>query len=416
MYSWKQRMAAVELVLAECLSEREVVGRLGYPKQPVTVSAWVREYLERGGLHFRYGDGSLVPTVFPNAGEADDMATREEVEELEARKRQLEREIKQAELQLAVRRKAVELLGKGTGAAPENELTNREKAILVRDLAGPDMRQADLLREVGLARSTYNDQLRAMGAPEKYAGLRGRIAAIFGASGGTYGYRRVKSALAADGTTCSEKVVARIMAQEGLVAKRSNAGRRRWWSSYEGETPGAPPNLVGRDFRSALPNFLWLTDISEFSIPAGKLYLSAIVDCFDVMLVSWAVSEHPDKELANGTLLRALARREGWEATVIHSDRGGHYRWNDWIAICEENGIVHFMSRLGCSPDNSAMEGFFGRMKVEMFYGEDWSRATLADLAREIDAYMCWYNSDRIKLSLDGLSPVQFRRSLGFAA
>lgn len=415
MYSLEKREAAVRFVVETGTSPCEAISLLGYPGSHTTLRRWVGEFREAGGLHGSWGDGRVIPLEIARADGEDAMDDLRDLEEVEARLAAARAELADVELRLKVRRKALELLGKGTGTGPENGLTNREKAILVRDLEGPEARQCDLLRAVGLARSTYNDQLRAMAAPDRYAALRARVAEVFEASGGTYGYRRVKAALDAGGEVRSEKVVARIMSEGGMVARDSRAGGRRW-SSYEGETPGAPPNLVGRDFRAALPNFLWLTDISEFRIPAGRLYLSAIVDCFDGKVCAWRTSRVPDAALANGTLRDALAQRGGWEATVVHSDRGGHYRWPGWVSACEEAGLTRSMSRLGCSPDNSAMEGFFGRMKVEMLHGRDWSHATLDDLAAAIDDYIEWYNGGRIKMSLGGMSPAEFRRSLGLAA
>ena len=122
----------------------------------------------------------------------------------------------------------------------------------------------------------------------------------------------------------------------------------------------APPNLVARDFRAGLPNFLWLTDVTEFRLPAPgqpKVYLSPVLDCFDGGLASWSISTSPDAELANSSLARACATLSPGEAPWVHSDRGGHYRWPGWIAICEEHGLTRSMSAKGCSPDNSACEG-----------------------------------------------------------
>lgn len=131
----------------------------------------------------------------------------------------------------------------------------------------------------------------------------------------------------------SEKVVLRIMREEGLVPRWMRR-KRRPYSSYAGEPTPAPPNLVRRDFRSALPNFLWLTDITEFRLPSGrKVYLSAIRDCFDSSVVAWRAGERPDAALANSTLEDACARLAPGERPVIHSDRGGHYRWPGWISM-----------------------------------------------------------------------------------
>ena len=71
------------------------------------------------------------------------------------------------------------------------------------------------------------------------------------------------------------------------------------------------------------------------------------------------------------------------------------------------------MSKKGRSPDNSAMEGFFGRLKVEFFYGCDWSGWSIHGFMDALDEYIHWYNEERIKLSLGGMSPMRYRRSLG---
>ena len=79
-------------------------------------------------------------------------------------------------------------------------------------------------------------------------------------------------------------------------------------------------------------------------------------------------------------------------------------------------GLIRSMSKKGFSPDNAAGEGFFGRLKNEMFYGRSWAGVSLNDFSREIDRYINWYNHKRIKLSLGGLSPIEYRHHLGFAA
>ena len=104
------------------------------------------------------------------------------------------------------------------------------------------------------------------------------------------------------------------------------------------------------------------------------------------------------------------------ERPICHSDRGCHYRWPGWIELCEERGVVRSMSRKGCSPDNSACEGFFGRLKVEAFYGRSWRGWTADEFMDEIDRYIHWYNEKRIKASLGGVSPMQYREKLGLTA
>lgn len=270
-----------------------------------------------------------------------------------------------------------------------------------------------LLEAAGMAKSSYLYQKKALLLPDKHADLRIRVAEIFRESDGRYGYRRVHAALGSDGIIVSEKVVCGIMREEGLVAKRP---RKRKYSSYRGEIGEAPENLVKRDFHADDPNRLWLADITEFSIPAGKIYLSPVVDCFDGMCVAWSQSTSPNADLVNSMLDAAASKLHGGEHPVGHSDRGCHYRWPGWIERCERYGIVRSMSKKGCPPDNSTMEGFFGRLKVEFFYGRNRSGWSIDGFMGALDDYIHWCNEERIKLSLGGMSPVQYRRSLGLAA
>lgn len=115
------------------------------------------------------------------------------------------------------------------------------------------------------------------------------------------------------------------------------------------------------------------------------------------------------------TLTKACAARPAGARTTIHSDRGGHYRWPEWIGICEENGLVRSMSAKGCSPDNSACEGFFGRLKNEFFRYRDWEGVTAEEFMVRLEAYLVYYRDGRIKKSLEWLSPMEYRRKLGYA-
>ncbi|ACV21390.1 transposase [Slackia heliotrinireducens DSM 20476] len=207
----------------------------------------------------------------------------------------------------------------------------------------------------------------------------------------------------------------RIMREEGLTPVWAG-GKRAPWSSYAGEPTPAPPNLAARNFRSALPNFLWVTDITEFRIPAGKCYLSAVRDCFDSSILAWRVGPHPTADLANASLADACALLAPGEAPVVHSDRGGHYRWPGWIAICEEFGLVRSMSAKGCSPDNAAMEGFFGLLKREFFHGRDWRGWSLVEFMDALDWWIVGYNEERQCSTLGHMTPAEFRRTLGRAA
>jgi transposase InsO family protein len=98
---------------------------------------------------------------------------------------------------------------------------------------------------------------------------------------------------------------------------------------------------------------------------------------------------------------------------MVHSDRGAHYRWPGWLARISEANLVRSMSRKGCSPDNAACEGFFGRLKTELFYPRNWQATSTDEFMEIVDSYIRWYNTKRIKISLGALSPLEYRESLG---
>ena len=180
------------------------------------------------------------------------------------------------------------------------------------------------------------------------------------------------------------------------------------YKSYKGEISPEVDNIINRDFHADSPNSKWLTDITEFAIPAGKLYLSPVIDCFDGMVVCWNVSTTPDSILVNKMLDEAISTLSSSERPIVHTDRGCHYRWPGWIERMDNAGLIRSMSKKGCSPDNSACEGFFGRMKNEMFYGRIWTDVSIDDFIGQIDSYINWYNTERIKQSLGFMSPVEY--------
>lgn len=270
----------------------------------------------------------------------------------------------------------------------------------------------DLLECLSTSKSSYFYQRAALSIPDKYAELRERVRVAFQEARGRYGYRRIHVVLARDGMKISEKVIRRFMKEENLVVV---GPKRRKYSAYKGETSPAVPNLVRRDFHAASPNTKWLTDITEFQIPAGRVYLSTVIDCFDSMVVSWSIGTSPNAALVTSMLDNVISTLGDGERPVVHSDRGSHYRWPGWVAKMERAGPTRSMSREGCCPDNAACEGFFGRVKNEMFYGRSWVGVSVEEFMRQLDSYIHWYNEDRVKLTLGGRSPVEHRQALGYA-
>ena len=250
--------------------------------------------------------------------------TRARLDELDADVDRQRREKRELDIEIAIRKGVIELLGKEPGAVPEN-LTSREKAILVKQTSEKlGVTARSLLPVVGIARSTYHYQLRAMKRPDKDSGLLELVREAFENSKRRYGYKRIHLELKGMGVRVSAKRVMRLMTGHGLAPLFKSAKR---YSSYKGEPAKAPKNLVNRDFHAERPNMLWVTDLTEFSIPAGKAYLSPVIDCYDGLPVAWTIGTSPNAALANGMLTDACSMLGDGEKPIIHSDRGCHYRW-----------------------------------------------------------------------------------------
>jgi transposase InsO family protein/transposase-like protein len=452
-FSQAQKAAAVEHYLAHDQCIAATMRALGYPCR-ATLTAWVREALPSthraivGSVGRRSYPATLKqagivalctrqesaqavadklgvsrPTLYnwknqllgreaPASMNKNNSPPGPERAELERQLEALQREIRHLQLERDFLNKANELLKKGLGVDLQL-LSNREKTLLI-DALREHYGLPELLAQLGLARSSYFYHRTRTLAGDKYLSVRQSITDIFESNHRCYGYRRLQASLTRQDVAISEKVVQRLMKQESLVVAKP---KRRKYASYLGEISPAPENIINRDFQAAAPNEKWLTDITEFQIPAGKVYLSPIIDCFDGMVVSWTIGTSPDAELVNTMLDAAIETvAETAHRPVVHSDRGGHYRWPGWLSRMSDANFIRSMSRKACSPDNAACEGFFGRLKNELFYPRDWKSTTVEQFIEVVDSYIRWYNEKRIKISLGSLSPIEYRVSLGIAA
>ena len=327
---------------------------------------------------------------------------------LEAMLTELKEQVYRQQMELDILKKAAEIIKKDQGIG-QKSLTNKEKSHLV-DALRTTYPLNELLSMIGFPKSSYFYQRASQERADKYTDLRTKVKAVFSENSSRYGYRRIHAIIKSKSIRVSEKVIRRIMRDEMLIVPRK---KRRKYNSYYGEVSPAADNIVARDFYADKPNAKWLTDLTEFHIPAGKVYLSPIIDCFDGLAVSWTIGTSPNAELANDMLDGAIGTLGNSDKPIVHSDRGGHYRWPGWITRMERAGLTRSMSKKGCSPDNAACEGFFGNLKNEMYYHRSWRGISIKQFMKELDGYLRWYNEKRIKMSLGAMSPIEYRRSCG---
>jgi len=264
-----------------------------------------------------------------------------------------------------------------------------------------------LLKVAGLARSTYYYQMQVATAPDRHSALKERIKAVYKKHKGRYGYRRVHMTLSNEGIHVNHKTVFRLMQNLGLKSQI----RRQRYKSYMGNVGRVAHDLLKRRFQAKRPNQKWVTDVTEFNIEGSKLYLSPILDLYNGEIVSYQIAKSPKFELVDNMLTKAMKRLNKEDKPILHSDQGWQYQMAAYQMRLKQRGMRISMSRKGNCLDNAAMESFFGTLKSECFYTNKFS--TVSELEKTLHEYIRYYNHDRIKLKLNGLSPVQYRTQAG---
>ena len=254
-----------------------------------------------------------------------------------------------------------------------------------------------------MARATFYYHTKRMSAPDIYDEARSAIRKIYNCHKGRYGYRRITFQLRNDGMLLNHKTVQKLMVEMGLYGKRKKAK----YKSYKGEIGKVAPNVIDRDFVATAPNQKWTTDVTEVKIKDKKIYLSPILDMFNGEIISYTISYSPDLKMALTMLRKAFERIDVPDGLILHSDQGWHYQHLRYQRELKDRHIVQSMSRKGNCLDNAMMENFFGLMKSELLYLQEWD--SVEQFAKELVKYISYYNNDRIKLRLNGKSPVQYR-------
>ncbi len=401
--TWEEKEEAVLAYCAGKQTPKQLAEQ--YSVTPYAIYRW-RDQIFEGKQKCQMPKKKVrVESQQPTAADVDSL--KRQIEELTKQAEQLHQEVYRLQLEKDVLEKAAEIIKKGQGISLD-QLKNHEKAMVIDALRNKYLLK-ELLSVFHMAKSSYCYQ-KSILSLDKYSSIRKAVSQAFQDSSGRYGYRRLHAVMRNDGIRISEKVIRRLMKEESLTVAFV---KKKKYNSYQGEISPEVPNLLERDFHADQPNRKWLTDITEFHIPAGKVYLSPIIDCFDGLPVSWTIGTSPDADLVNSMLDTAIGCLNEDDHPIIHSDRGAHYRWPGWIIRMDKASLIRSMSKKGCSPDNSACEGFFGRLKNEMFYNRSWVGYSIDRFIEELDAYIHWYAEKRIKISLGGLSPIQYRQKLG---
>ena len=271
-----------------------------------------------------------------------------------------------------------------------------------------------MLKLSNISKSSYFYEISLYNKTDKDHEIKAKIEEIFYNQSKRYGCPRITLELHNQGFKINHKKVQRLMKVMGLKAIQP----RGKYKSYKGELNPICNNelleikedKVIRNFSTSKCNEKWTTDVSEFHISSGKLYLSPILDMHNREIVSYSISRIPNDKQTQEMLDKAFKQYDDLDGLIFHSDQGWQYQMTNYQKQLKEKGIIQSMSRKGNCLDNSLMENFFGIMKNEMFYGHEYEFNSLDQLEQEMIKYIEYYNKDRIIVKLKGLSPINYRQ------
>ena len=269
---------------------------------------------------------------------------------------------------------------------------------------------AMLLEIAQLPRATFYYHLKRSENPDKYDSAKEEITAIYHENKGRYGYRRITTELRKRNILLNHKTVQRLMKEMGIVCRV----RMKKYRSYKGEVGKVAPNLLRRNFNADRPNQKWVTDVTEFHLFGEKLYLSPILDLHSRDIVCYSISERPVLSMVTTMLEKAFAKLSDPKNLLLHSDQGWQYQHKHYQRMLQEKGVQQSMSNKGNCLDNAVMENFFGLLKSELLYLQEFE--SMEHFKQELVEYLDYYNNRRIKAKLKGLPPALHRQQALSAA
>ncbi|WP_342598924.1 IS3 family transposase [Psychrobacillus sp. FSL H8-0483] len=282
------------------------------------------------------------------------------------------------------------------------KITNKIKAQVIFELK-KHYEVVDLVQVADIPRSTYYYWEKRLNQVDKYETVKEAIKNIYHEHKGRYGYRRITKELKKYGFRYDPKTINRLMNEIGLKCEV----RIKKYRSYKGNVGKIAPNVLQRDFKAEKMNQKWVTDVTEFHLFGEKRYLSPVLDLCNGEIIAYKVMNRPVYQLVGDMLDEAVQRLQPGDEVILHSDQGWHYQMKKYQQTLQAHQITQSMSRKGNCLDNAVVENFFGLLKSELLYLQEFE--SMEHFEKELEEYMEYYNHKRMKAKLKDLSPVEYR-------
>ncbi len=236
----------------------------------------------------------------------------------------------------------------------------------------------------------------------RHCALLNRILEIFAESRETYGVPRVYEQLRSEGWKCNYKLVERLMREHQVSPKPKK--RFKVTTDSRHNLPVAP-NLLEQNFTTEEADEVWVSDITYIPTTQGWIYLCVFIDLYTRAIVGWSLSANMKAEIVSDAFTMGIHRR-GRAPIVAHSDRGSQYASAAFRELLEQSGTIQSMSRRGNCWDNAVAESFFGALKSELIYRQNWMSRIAVSTA--IFGYIeIFYNKLRLHSALGYITPEE---------
>lgn len=256
-----------------------------------------------------------------------------------------------------------------------------------------------------VSRNCYYRWINKQAMPKESDKILVDIKRVFLENRKSYGSPRIYKQLKDEGIRCSRNRIARLMRDDGIVARRRKKYKKP--VSKQRQTPVAE-NLLNREFKVHRLDSVWASDVSYFWTRKGWVHLAVVMDLYSRKIIGWSMGDRVDKELTINALRMALDRR-GLRPVIHHSDQGAEYSNKDFQSLLKEHLIKPSMSRKANCYDNAVVESFFKTIKAELAYQQMFQDIDQARSA--IFEYIeVFYNIKRLHSGLGYLSPVDYER------
>ncbi|MXR09828.1 IS3 family transposase, partial [Mycoplasma hyorhinis] len=310
-------------------------------------SFWAKKYLESGISGLELNKGRPIMKSKINNNKSTKVSNNSDSQDQSNSSLSVYEELKLLREENKLLKKENEVLKKWKALVKifDSNQPRQEKIKKIYNIVKADknLRLTQVLKEFSIPISTFYYELKKEDFDKKNEEIISQMKLIFVENKARYGKRRIKAELNNRDYKIGIKKVRRLMEKFNLKA----ICPRKKYKSYKGTVGKIADNILNRNFVATQPNQKWTTDVTEFSGPFGKAYLSPILDMFNGEVIAWDLSTSANNQQIRKMLQRAFSKHKNLKSLIFHSDQGWQYQHRQFSEKLKQKGIIQSMSPKG---------------------------------------------------------------------